>query len=239
MSGSRPESLWKRVGAGVRQRGAWRGAIPHRVHHTNQSSAAGRPQQLTHGCMQTLTQRFLLSCTHCSVNTAHIITLRKWPLTPVSLPSWFPHIQVSAVTHGHTDHGHCEAGSNHTHKDRFQCIQLTLTYLHLVHLVNTSCSWSFSPTDTHHTIIRNTHTPVAPASCVKSLCAGFLFWVSSSYHHTELCTGQPVMWNQALMLSHLIHHGWKMSLTLLNLKASFVKASCLDIKMTIDSIDVR
>lgn len=129
-------------GAGVRQRGGGEGPFPMETTTPTRVQQLGGPQQLTHICMQTHTQRFLLSCIHCSVNTAHIITLRRWPLTPVSLPSWFPHVQVSAVTHGHTDQGHSEGGGNTTHMktNSNAFIQLTHTYSHLIHLINTSCT---------------------------------------------------------------------------------------------------
>lgn len=81
-----------------------------------------------------------------------------------------------------------------TQEDRHAFIQLRGTYSHLLHLISTSCTRRegvshVSLTDIHHSISRNTHTRGALTSCVKSLRAGFLFWVSSSYHHTELCTG--------------------------------------------------
>lgn len=74
-----------------------------------------RSNTRTHICIQSLKQRFLLSCLRCIANTTHIITQHRWPLTPVSLPSWFPHIQVSAVTHDHSGQGQPEAGCMHTH----------------------------------------------------------------------------------------------------------------------------
>lgn len=66
-----------REGSGGRAKEGCRGDIPHGDQHTNLTLAAGRPEQLTYVCIQTLTQRLVLSCMYCSANTAHIITLCK------------------------------------------------------------------------------------------------------------------------------------------------------------------
>lgn len=52
---------------------------------------------------------------------------------------------------------------------------------------------TWGATDTHRSVIRNTltHSPGAPTSCVKSPCAGFLFWVSYSYHRSRARASAP------------------------------------------------
>lgn len=121
-------------------KGGWRGAIPRGDHRTNQSSAAGGLQHAD--ALTDVVSYFLLVLLyeHCS------------HLHPAQVTSHFLLVWTRMKTN----------------LDVFT--QLTRTNSHIVHLIDTSCTVRdevvhVSPTDSHHTIIRNTHP-----CCMGFLC---------------------------------------------------------------------
>lgn len=163
----------------------WKGLFPVKT------ETQPRVQQLgDHMCLKA--QSFILSCVFHSLNMSYMVPPCRFLLS--SQPDFLTLTSLSYKYYS-TDQKHKWTDCN---------AFILSSHTFLTHLTSRANWFEVLDLLTLATLLSETHTPGAAASCVKSFGAGFLFWVSSSYHYTELCTGQPIVWNKPFVFSHLI-----------------------------------